>query len=196
MIRALALLCCAAGPALGQDLPALYDVARVPPGDVLNVRAAPDPAAARLGALARDATAIEVTAATAPDGWGRINHEGRAGWVSLDFLDRRAGLPEAAAFRCFGTEPFWAFEAVPGGISTFRTPEEAAPFVTGPLRAAEGMIGRHGLSGGGRGRAAALWIEGAECSDGMSDQLFGLTAALILSGQEPRVLAGCCSLAD
>ena len=33
------------------------------------------------------------------------------------------------------------------------------------------------------------------CSDGMSDRLFGLSATLVIHGDQPRMLSGCCSIA-
>ena len=32
------------------------------------------------------------------------------------------------------------------------------------------------------------------CSDGMSDRLFGLAATLVLHGDQPRLLSGCCTI--
>ena len=32
------------------------------------------------------------------------------------------------------------------------------------------------------------------CSDGMSDRLFGLSATLVIHGDSPRMLSGCCTI--
>ncbi|WP_043771752.1 COG3650 family protein [Roseivivax isoporae] len=190
-------------PAAGQEeiappvtLPALFSVAGVAPGDVLNIRAEPDAAAEKIGELAPDAVGVEVTARTAPDGWGRVNTGERAGWVSLGFLAPQDGgaLPEVSRLSCFGTEPFWSLDADAGGLSNLSDPEGEALFLTGPVQPGAGRSDVFGVTGGAAGRTLALAIRAAECSDGMSDRLYGLSATVLVGGTMPRTLAGCCSL--
>ncbi|SLN17785.1 Bacterial SH3 domain protein [Roseivivax jejudonensis] len=197
----------AAGPASAQEgaavmpsdaptLPALHAVTGVVPGDVLNVRAEPDPEAEKIGELAADAIGVEVTAIDAATGWARVNTNERAGWASLDFLSPEEGgaLPDVARLSCFGTEPFWTLDVDAGGLSNFSEPESEALFLTGPVQTGEGRTGRYGVTGGAAGRQLALAITVTGCSDGMSDRLYGLDAALILGGSGSRMLSGCCSL--
>ena len=187
----------AAGPVAAQEsLPALYSVTGVAADDVLNVRVAPEASAEKIGELGPDATGVEVTAAR--DGWGRVNTGERSGWASLDFLEAEPGgsLPDVTEFSCFGTEPFWSLDVVAGGASTFSEPEGEATWLTGPVRAAEGRPGRFAVVGGAAGGTLALAISAEECGDGMSDRQFGLSAALITTGEGARTLSGCCSLSE
>ncbi|SFE50610.1 COG3650 family protein [Roseivivax sediminis] len=186
-----------AAPVSPPPLPALYDVTGVTPGDVLNIRTAPDAAAEKIGELAPDAIAVEVTAIDAEAGWGRVNTEERAGWASLDFLTRQetgAALPDVARMMCFGTEPFWNIDLDAGGLSNFSEPESEALFLTGPVRPGEGRPDRFAVVGGAAGSDLALSISVEECSDGMSDRLYGLSATMIVSGSVNRTLSGCCAL--
>lgn len=184
-----------AGPAMAQDpiLPTLFDVARVAPGDMLNVRAAPDAGAAIIATLPPDATAIEVVAYQ--DGWSRINLAEGSGWVSARFLDPRPDVwPDSAlppGFACFGTEPFWSLRA-DGRAMTLEQP--GLPDLTAPLA---GVMSTGILGDPTRAVAAdglTLTATPQVCSDGMSDRLFGLRAMVVL-GDGPRLLTGCCSIA-
>ncbi|ETX15317.1 peptide-binding protein [Roseivivax halodurans JCM 10272] len=198
MIRSLAVLLVAAGPALSQEsLPALHSVIGVAADDVLNVRTAPEASAEKIGELGPEATGVEVIAVQ--DGWGRVNTGERSGWASLDFLEAEPGgrLPDVTEFSCFGTEPFWSLDVAAGGTSTFSEPEGEATWLTGPVRSAEGVPGRFfAVVGGAAGGTLALAISAEECGDGMSDRQYGLSAALITTGEGARTLSGCCSLSE
>ena len=92
-------------------LPALHDVQGVAADDVLNIRSAPDAGAGVIGALAPDATGVEIVERSDDLKWGLVNSGEGAGWVALRFLQRQAGqdhgqFPPVAA--CSGTEPFWS----------------------------------------------------------------------------------------
>ena len=212
-VRLSAALCAmiAAGPVLSQeeaeapadpamtalpDVPALFDVSGVVPGDVLNIRTEPDASAERIGEFAADAVGVEVVEVDEATGWGRVNTGERTGWASLDFLTEAepARLPDVARFTCFGTEPFWTLDLDAGGLSNFSTPEAEALYLTGPVRPGENRPGAFGVTGGAADSTLALAITSAQCSDGMSDRLFGLTAQLLLGGGGARTLSGCCSL--
>lgn len=185
-----------AGPAAATQeyiLPTLFDVARVAPDDVLNIRADPSARAQIIGTLAADATGIEVV--HEQQGWARINHGEGSGWVSARYLDYRVDVWEEGAlpagWQCFGTEPFWSV-----------TPGDGAVVLGGPDMADDARPIRAVLSRGVfRDPTRVVVAEGLtlvstpqQCSDGMSDRLFGLRAEVVIDGATPRLLTGCCAI--
>lgn len=201
MVRAMiALLVLLAAPAFAtQDRwPALFDVTGVAANDVLNVRAAPDPNAEKIGELTPDARGVEVIAPNPRQTWGQVNVNGRTGWASLHFLQRQPGQWQGAMIeraRCFGTEPFWSMTRNGNAVS-WSTPDGRPD---GSVEAELESLARRDMSGliyrltdGSRGHLV-MTLE--SCSDGMSDYTYGIGAALThdLDGS-PELVAGCCSL--
>lgn len=197
MLRlALALGLSLAGPAAATQeyiLPTLFDVARVAPDDVLNIRADPSASSPIIGTLAPDAARIEVVEER--QGWARVNTGEGSGWVSSRFLNYRTdvwaegALP--AGWQCFGTEPFWA--VIPQGDGVVL----GGPDLPGDVRPVRAVLS----SGVFRDPTRALVAEGLTltatpqlCSDGMSDRMFGLRATVVIDGDSPRMLTGCCSI--
>ncbi|WP_353471189.1 SH3 domain-containing protein [Salipiger sp. H15] len=187
-----------AGGAAAQDLPALHAVTGVAADDVLNVRAAPDAGAEILGALAPSARDIEVTARDAAGGWGRIVTEEGVGWVSMAFLapEENGSLPGVAGLHCFGTEPFWGYEVRQNGAASWSTPEgEAESLSAGPFDTARGMYAPFSSVAVAEGLQAVLVASpDSQCSDGMSDRLYGLSATLVLTDRISGTYGGCCAL--
>ena len=194
---ALALILALAGPALATQeyiLPTLFDVAGVAANDVLNIRAEPDAGASVIGTLAPDATGIEVVEERR--GWGRVNTAESSGWVSMRFLTYRTDVWEPgelpAGFRCLGTEPFWDAKREAGNL-VLRSPEDQA----GDARPVQGVLDTGVFRDPSRVVVAqdmTLFAHPQVCSDGMSDRLYGLSATLVLHGNQPRMLSGCCSI--
>lgn len=185
-----------------QSLPALYDVAGVLEGDVLNVRAAPNASASVVGTLEPGAEGVEVTAFSANGHWGRVNTQEWAGWASLAYLARQPGQDEMTLplpLRCFGTEPFWSLDVDASGM---RFEGMDLPSLQTSLAArtrAAGISGRYGLAGWGADGAAGLHaiVRREECTDGMSDRVFGFSVDLLLQPDDGLLqYAGCCSLAQ
>ena len=51
------------------------------------------------------------------------------------------------------------------------------------------------LTFGGPGQDGTLVIHPVEaCSDGMSEQLYGLSGDVVLTGRTERAVSGCCSI--
>ncbi|SLN32982.1 SH3 domain-containing protein [Roseisalinus antarcticus] len=185
----------------GNGLPALFDVAGVAADDTLNVRSGPGTDSPVIGELAPDRQGVEIVSTDASGNWGLMNLEERAGWVSLAYMARQAGDWFASASTvagCFGTEPFWGLTVSPGSWSfdIFGEPRfvaEPSPF-TGPGAAGFDRAASAELSGDDG--FAALVISPGICSDGMSDQLYGLEARLIttLSGMGTQLWSGCCTV--
>lgn len=194
---ALVLTLALAGPALATQeyiLPSLFDVSGVAANDVLNIRAEPDAGAAIIGALAPDARAIEVVEERR--GWARVNAAEGSGWVSARYLSYRTDVWQEgelpAAFRCLGTEPFWDAK-VEGGDLVLRSPEDRA----GDRRAVQAVLDTGVFRDPARvlvARDMTLFSHPQICSDGMSDRLFGLSATLVIHGNSPRMLSGCCTI--
>jgi len=197
MLRTIFALFLMATPALATPeytLPTLFDVARVAPNDVLNIRAEPNANSEIIGTLPYNDKNIEVVEETR--GWARVNKGESTGWVSSRYLDYRTdvwtdgALPQG--WKCYGTEPFWTASVKDGSVN-FSTPD--AGTTVHPIKAV--------LSTGAfRDPTRAVVAEGMTisstpqmCSDGMSDRSFGLRAQLIMQGNSPRLLSGCCSIA-
>jgi uncharacterized membrane protein len=195
MIRLLALILALIPMALRAEVfPALHDVTGVAADDVLNIRAAASADAPVIGTIAPDATGVEVVAVR--DGWAVVNTGEGSGYAALRFLSR-ADDPDwptlEVPLTCLGTEPFWSLQIDPGLAETrFQTPEDEAPLSAPITRSWPGLPWSQA--------AAVALPEGiavltpAECSDGMSEQSFGIAADLFLAGAERSRLSGCCRL--
>ena len=194
IILALALLL--ASPALATQeyiLPTLFDVTGVAADDVLNVRADPSAKAPIIGTLAPDQTHIEVVEERS--GWGRVNTGEGSGWVSMRYMAYRTDVWEGgklpASFACHGTEPFWGLRVQQGQAVLDRPDMDASP------RALQAVLGGDIFRDPTRAVLAQGLVASVVpqiCSDGMSDRLFGLRASVVLTGDQPRLLQGCCSI--
>jgi uncharacterized membrane protein len=195
---ALAAVVAAPAAATQDGWPALFDVTGVAAGDALNVRSGPGTRWPVVATLPRDARGVEVVEPNPRQTWGRINTVEGTGWVSLAFLARRPGqwdgaFPEIAA--CAGTEPFWSLTRAEGRLS-FRQPdaqvmifEEA--WTTGSIARRD----RFSMRADGPAATLTAVLIKAECSDGMSDRLYGIGMELLIDdGKDPRQWSGCCTL--
>ncbi|MCR8828187.1 COG3650 family protein [Pseudosulfitobacter koreensis] len=180
---------------LAFEFPALYRVIDVASNDVLNVRAAPDAQSEIIGEFQHDQSGIEIVALSDDRGWGQVNVGGQSGWTSMRFLQREAEATSPLRAECFGTEPFWNLTL--GATHVLREPGQGSqPYqATAELSAANTTNSIAILGHSPAGNMTAT-IDAAQCSDGMSDRLFGLSIGLVLTGGDsPRYLTGCCSLA-
>lgn len=192
-----------AGQAGAQVLPALYDVAGVAGDDVLNIRVGPNANSAAMGGLPPDAKAVEVVALS-PDGkWGQINAGEGAGWVALRFLhkqDRPDWFALEYSLECSGTEPFWTLFIDPTTKSAhINTPDEEGSEMDitaqWPGSAFQPTAAMQYIGANASGIAV---LRGQACSDGMSDQSFGIALDLFQAAspdQSGQTLHGCCRLA-
>ena len=201
-IAAAAVLAVLAAPAEATQeyiLPTLFDVTGVTPNDVLNVRARPSADAEIVGTLAPDATRIEVVAHGPNGRWGRVNVDGRSGWVSMRYLAYRTDVwvegEVPAGLRCLGTEPFWSLDP-DGERLVYETPEDERAFsLDAVLSAGTFRSPKRALTGSDGGTRVVATILPAQCSDGMSDRVYGLDATVVFVGEgAPRMLGGCCTL--
>lgn len=175
-----------------------YRVIGVAAGDVLNVRAQPDPSGEIVGALEPNASGVVVAGTRVEINgsvWWQVVGGGRLGWVNARYLtlvDAASSGDDAFALRCTGTEPFWSLR-VADGEARFETPMgEEETWQAGAMTRAVGLIGRFALrleSHDGLGHLAA-WRNYRFCSDGMSD--IGFPYEGIMVAPDGTVLAGCC----
>lgn len=195
----LALILSLAGPAAAQTmLPTLYDVSGVAANDHLNIRAMPDASSSILSQLPHDSKGVEVIETRA--GWARVNTFERSGWVNMRYLKERPDVWKPgeipATLNCLGTEPFWSLRQVGSNI-VYETPSVSRPMqrraiVDNPsqLRPARSIV-----AGDEQGRVTVV-LQPGQCTDGMSDRYFGLSATLLFegAGQASRMENGCCRI--
>lgn len=192
-------VCCLAAPAGAAPaaLPTLFDVTGVRADDSLNVRERADVASAVIGTLRADARGVEVVAERG--GWALINSGDRSGWVNVRYLRERPGVWSPGALpptlSCAGTEPFWSLRQV-GAHLVFETPEQSRPMERRTVLDAGPVPARSVIAADARGRLTAV-IQPGQCSDGMSDRSYGLSATLVFDGegQRARMYSGCCRVA-
>lgn len=195
LIRAFAILLASTTLVVADELPSLYDVAGVASDDVLNVRTRPMAGANIIGTLAYDAQSVEVIEIEGD--WGRVNVDAGSGWASMAYLHPLpdSALPEAPRLRCFGTEPFWSLNVTQNGAAILSTPEGSdRAFTVGDLQTASARPEPFAMLGTGQGENITLVVGQEICSDGMSDNLFGLDGTVVIGGYLTEVLSGCCSV--
>ena len=189
------------GLAGAQVLPALYDVVGVAGNDVLNIRTSAAADVAILGSLPPDAKAVEVVALSADGKWAQVNAGEAAGWVALRFLhrqDRPDWFALHSSLVCSGTEPFWTLY-LDTKSAHINTPDEEGPeldlIAVWPGTPQNQTAAVQYASEDTNGMAV---LRGQACSDGMSDQSFGIALDLFQAaspGHPPQTLHGCCNLA-
>lgn len=194
------LVFCLAAMASAQSLPALYSVTDVAVDDVLNVRAEPSGSAAIVGSFAPNRSDIEVTARDMSGKWGRVNVNERSGWVSMRYLaalPMQEGRDLPRPMVCFGMEPFWLLSVRTSPAADFRSQDGTRISFSGlATGSAEGRTDRYMVISDAPDRALHGVVERRSCSDGMSDQNYGLDINLFLrTGRDTRLLTGCCSVA-
>lgn len=198
MIRAaiLGLAFCLASPAFAtvDGWPALYDVVGVASDDSLNVRTKPDVNSEVIGVLRYDSKDVEVIRTSEDELWGLVNFNGVAGWSSLRFLKRHPGqfdghFPDFTT--CGGTEPFWSLERNDGYLALDISFDDTGA-LSEPIHWETGTV-NHRYRYSFRSESMAGVIHREMCSDGMSDQEFGLELNLILLDRGLQ-FQGCCSL--
>lgn len=177
--------------------PQLHDVINVAPDDRLNIRQSPNAAAPIIGALAPDAKQIELVARGANSVWAQINVDERAGWVNTRFLKPTTDARmRPAKIQCYGTEPFWSFQSIDAKTYQFTSPE-TAPANMQQTRAAASQNHpfRHLIAGQGANATFSANLRAEQCSDGMSDRIYGMSIDIDISiGTSASFLSGCCSI--
>lgn len=188
------------GPALATPeylLPTLFDVTGVSADDSLNIRERPDAGAPIIGTLPPDARGVEVVAERS--GWAQVNTAERSGWVNARYLAYQTGTWEPGslppALTCAGTEPFWSLRQV-GEALVYETPEGARQLQRRAVMDQGFRSPVRGIIAGDDAGRLTVAIQPAQCSDGMSDRSYGLSAMLIFdgAGQASSMQTGCCRI--
>lgn len=184
-------------PLAAQELPAVFKVTGVASDDVLNVRENPRASSALVGSFASDAADIEVVAVSENSNWGHVSVGEQNGWVSMTFLEETAPLTGTETHMdrplyCAGTEPFWGLNILPDTGVQFEGKALTLDY-------AGSAVNRMPLRMAFTGSAENLNLTGVlrreECSDGMSDRVFGLSLDLVVQdGDTTSLMLGCCSL--
>ncbi|MBB5514458.1 putative membrane protein [Rubricella aquisinus] len=181
------------------QLPVLVDIYGVSEGSYLNIRSEPRLDAPVIGTFQPDDTGIEIVGWEPTARWLQVNVGERSGWVWRNYV----GLSETTEprLRCFGTEPFWSQTVTEDGVR-WSTPAETAdgrliianyPTEPDPRGLPRAFYGEYL----GSGRVIRVLIQHGQCSDGMSDQSFALSATMTVTqyGQQGAPQSGCCSIA-
>jgi uncharacterized membrane protein len=184
--------------AMAQTLPSLHEVTGVSADDVLNIREEPSGAADILGALAHNATDIEVVRENDSGTWGLVNSGEMSGWVAMRYLKplETGDYILSRRLTCLGTEPFWSLRITQGATAVMSTPDgPEIQFTAGLVQSAIARFGRYSLRGGGGDGTFTAVIRAEYCADGMSEAEFGLDVdVLIDGGGDVAHYIGCCSL--
>ncbi|MEL6215796.1 MAG: SH3 domain-containing protein [Pseudomonadota bacterium] len=192
----LAILWCGAAAAF--EFPALYNVTGVAENDSLNVRAEPSTDADIIGSLAYNAREVEVVDQSSDGLWARVNVGEGSGWAAFRYLRRDVELVVGQTpLTCFGTEPFWAVAIRDDDQIVLQTPSQ--PELVLDVQTQFSSINRTdrvAISAANEQTQMTALIAGHQCSDGMSDRLFGLTIdfGLQRSDVDPILLSGCCTM--
>lgn len=93
-------------------------------------------------------------------------------------------------FQALGTEPFWSVEVLPGQLR-YMSPEQLDGITFAATATATSFGGGYRYAGTMAGAKVTLTIAPGQCSDGMSDQVYGYTAALTIADQ---AMSGCARL--
>lgn len=190
------ILCLLPLASAAQDLPGRYSVTDVAADDRLNIRAAPNAGAPTLGDYPPFAINIEVLRITESGKWGMIGRPEGNGWVSMRYL---APSPPAdpysipRPFTCHGTEPFWTLSITARGADF--TELDNSPVALSANSEDVAKAGYVANFSQGPEHAYVLISERLDCSDGMSDRIFGFSAHVFESApQGNRLLRGCCTM--
>lgn len=179
-------------------LPALFNVTGVVAGDVLNIRTRPSANSPIIGTLPRKARGVEVVDISEDGRWGRVNFDEGTGYVALRFLARQPGpswTSMQVPLSCLGTEPFWSFTTTDGDaiLDVMDSgPDDLAITEVIPAAGRSDVIGLQLSAQSSTGFAS---LHATQCSDGMSDRVFGISLDLFLLQAEGATgYSGCCSL--
>lgn len=191
-----ALLVATASAAWPQGFPAPYDVTGVARDDVLNIRDKPSPRGRIVGALAPDATRVEVLHLSPRGDWGAVSTGEGNGWVAMRFLAVRSDFDPGAVPRpmsCGGTEPFWTLDLAWGGDAfELMGQSRRYPDLIDEISAPQGFVS---FFEEGEALRRTLTVIRAPCSDGMSERMYGFSAVLLTrAAGGDNLLFGCCTL--
>lgn len=197
-------------PVSAQDIrvePQLYDVIGVASDDVLNVRETPSANSSIVGMLSHQAHDVEVIALNASGKWGLVNTDEQSGWVSMRFMRLSPiEFEPPVDLSCSGTEPFWFLDFTTAnsgradwsfmGLTSGGSVYNQLWFDRPANRITQSYAFRLTGEASGSDVNASGIIRTEMCNDGMSDREYGFTIDVILTGNQPMFVSGCCSIAN
>lgn len=101
------------------------------------------------------------------------------------------GVDLTRPLRALGTEPFWSVD-ITAGTLVYSTPDGAPVNAASPAPTVQGTTAVYAAAGAD-GAALVVTLIATECSDGMSDLSYPLTARVEVGGQ---TLSGCAAAVD
>jgi len=180
------------------DYPSLYDVVGVEVDDVLNVRKNPSPSAPIINTLAPNQRDVEIVAVSNDERWGLVGFPDGSGWVSMRYMARQPRqdpqfLPKPLG--CGGNEPFWSLDINNHTAQFDIVGEERRTFAPVWEDIPEGMLPvSYAVKLQGNAEDITAVVRRAQCSDGMSEEIYGFSVDLIISGSYGTYFyTGCCS---
>jgi|TARA_B110000908_G_C10262671_1_gene460529 uncharacterized membrane protein len=123
------------------------------------------------------ASGIEIIKTSNDGRWGLVNISEGTGWVAMRYLTKSRN--PAPNTQCFGTEPFWS--AGFGPTASFELAGETAQEyqMFAKINSTNRTDRFATVAQGPSGQLVAT-MSAKECSDGMSDRLYGLSAELLV----------------
>jgi uncharacterized membrane protein len=172
-----------------------YSVMGVREGDTLALRAGPNPDAAKVADIPRDANNLIPTGKTSANGdWAEIRYDGHRGWASAKYLayGEADAMQIPVRLQCAGTEPFWSITLTPGRMNADLSFLERS--YKQPISRVSAAMNHNDIwivkSPSGN-KSISLIVRQEKCSDGMSDREYPFSGLALVPGSD--IIAGCCA---
>lgn len=176
------------------DYPSLHSVVGVAADDFLNVREGPDVSLPVIAKLMPTATGVEIIKTTDDGRWGLVNVSEKTGWTAMRYLKKTANPTPNT--QCFGTEPFWSSHF--SSNASFGLAGEPQRYfqITANINSTNRTDRFATVAQGPSGQLIAT-ISAKQCSDGMSDRLYGLSVEMLVENAGKWTqFSGCCLLTE
>lgn len=187
-----------------QELPELFALTGLADGDVMHLRAAPDPAARLIGSLTPYTKQVEVIERGGDGGKWALVSTGSEQWGWLYFDDYLVPVPTPEDIKtdfdrplwCSGSEPFWTLIVDP--ITGVTWDSHGADAVRLDMvyagRAANGRSNQM-MTAASSNFELTVALQQQQCWDGMGEGLFGFKAQILENRANIYSFqSGCCSL--
>lgn len=181
----------------GLPLPAIFHVNGVASGDVLNIRAKPQPGSKILHMVANGIPLAVLGMAT--NDWAKVQIGKTEGFAHIRYLRRGGGTTNNYGFQlglnCIGTEPFWNMQ--------FNTNQTVVYSIAGQTAAPVPLQSTSFSANSPTGYPYSFVAQPYSgqvnmeiCSDGMSDNTYpmSITINAVSETGAPMIVNGCCRL--
>jgi uncharacterized membrane protein len=185
-----------ASAAAAQTIPDLFRV----PGDAVSIHAENTETSEVVGTLPAGASGVEVISHGGD--WGEVNAGEVTGWVALKDLENEGAAPWhqlQGSLRCLGTEPFWDATLSPDTSTMLLKGLDAPGMMLNIAQSVSPMdvvLPSLGIAFGAPGETGFAVLRPENCSDGMSERIYGLSAVFFVGKPGAMTgLSGCCTMA-